>query len=263
MRVAALASTLVVLLLGTTEARADPGPHPMFTEQQQSIAELDQLTGADFEIGYINRIVPHHQGAIESAQMVVDTAPHQEVRDQAAIIIQMQQEEIALLTGYLRDTYGQELDPDERFMMSPEMMQQFESADPAMAESMFLGMMREHHQSANQLGNLVLERDVAPALRDQASKMVEDQTSEQQLFATFLQSWYGIQAPQPTGDMQAGMELAMAGQSTMPGMPNTGDGGTQQPNATATSWGAIAAVAGALLLLGAGAYWLLRRSPAR
>lgn len=253
---------LTALVVGATNARADPGPHPMFTQQQQSIAELDQLTGEEFEIGYINRIVAHHQGAVESAQAIVDTAPHQEVRDEAAKIIETQQEEIDLLTGYLRDTYGMELDLDERFVMPSGMVQQLESAEPEMAESMFLGMMREHHQSANQLGNLVLERDVAPVLRDQATTMIEDQTAQQQLFGTYLQSWYGIQPPQPTGDMQAGMELAMGGQSTMPGMPNTGGGGAQQQAGTDTPWGLIVTAGIIILLLGAGAYWYPRRAAA-
>lgn len=103
-----------------------------------AMADLEALEGEDFEVAYVNQIIPHHQGALEMAQAVVDRAPNPEVREAAARIIEDQEREIGELTAFLRDTYGQEPNPDERMAMDPSMNDQMETADPAMAEQMFL-----------------------------------------------------------------------------------------------------------------------------
>ncbi len=188
-------------------------------EMMESIEELRQLSGAEFEIAYVNRIIPHHEGAVMMAEVVVDKAPHVEVRDAAAQIIKDQQREIEELTSFLRDTHGQEVNPDERQMMSHDMMEMHENANPEMAEKMFLLMMREHHQTAVEMGEIVLEKATSEQLREQAEKMIESQRAEQEQFGEWLQTWYGIEAPEPTGDMEAAMAMMMGG------MPHTGAGG--------------------------------------
>lgn len=191
-----------------------------FEEMMESIEELKELDGDEFEIAYINRIVPHHEGALEMAQMVVERAPHQEVRDAAGKIIEDQKAEIEMLTTYLRDTHGQELDRDERQVMSHDMMQELETSDPEMAETMFLLMMREHHETAVIMGEIVLGKDVSDEIRQQAEGMVSSQKAEQEQFAEWLKMWYGIDVPEPTGDMMKAMEFAMGTD-----MPDTGAGG--------------------------------------
>jgi uncharacterized protein (DUF305 family) len=238
---------LGLLLALPALAAADPGPHPEFVAQQQSIQELRQLGGSALEIGYINRIVPHHQGAIDMAQVIAQKATHPELRDEAQEMIKEQQDEIAMLTTYLQRTHGQQVQPDRRFMMMPDMMQMLRDADPMMAEKMFLLMMREHHQSANELGAIILGKPASQTLKDQAQMMVTSQTAQQGRFANYLKTWYNITAPTPTGDMMAAMELAMETGGGMPGLPNTGGGGlasdrTAPANATHMAAGALLAL---------------------
>lgn len=242
-----LAAFLAIGLLaaGATSVGADPGPHPDFVQQQQSAQELRQLGGKDLEIGYINRIIPHHQGAIEMAQIIQAQTTRPELRADAAQIIKDQQQEIADLTAYLKQAYNQAVTPDRRFVMGDDMMQMLRDADPMMAEQMFLLMMREHHQSAIDLGTIVLAKPVATPIKDQATKMIASQRQEQAKFAGYLKTWYGIDAPTPTGDMRAAMELVM-GMGTMPGLPNTGAGGARTSPAPAVP--ALAALLALALL---------------
>jgi LPXTG-motif cell wall-anchored protein len=191
---------------------------------------------------YINMIIPHHEGAIEMARMVVNDAPHQAVRTAAAKIIKDQQQEINELTSWLKAWYGQRVRPDQRMMMDASMMQHMQQADAAMREKMFLAVMREHHQSAVDIGQLVLQKATHRQLKGQAQTMVDSQRREQQQFGTWLQQWYGITAPKPTGDMQDGMDAVMGMV-----MPETG---AEEP-----LWAVLAA--GALALFGGG--FLLRR----
>jgi uncharacterized protein (DUF305 family) len=202
---AAIAATFILSLA----ALAAP-PHEEFDAQQASLEELAGLEGEEFEVGYINRLVPHHEGALMMAEVIAEKAVHDELRAEAETIIEAQTAEIDLLTTYLSDTYDQEVEPDPAFVMSPDMMAELESATPEMAEKMFLLMMREHHQSAIVIGEMALETGVADVLTEQANEMIASQREEQARFGTYLRDWYGIAAPEPTGDSQAAMELAMA-----------------------------------------------------
>ena len=110
------------------------GSGGMMQMMDGALSDLETLEGEEFEVAYVNQIIPHHEGALEMAQAVVDRAPNGEVRDAAARIIEDQQREIEELTTFLQDKYGREVKPDDRMAMDPSMMKQMESADPAMAE---------------------------------------------------------------------------------------------------------------------------------
>jgi LPXTG-motif cell wall-anchored protein len=111
-----------------------------------------------------------------------------------------------------------------------------------MREKMVLAMMREHHQSAIDMGELALQKATSQELKDQAQQMIDAQRAEQEQFGTWLQQWYGMTPPAPTGDMQDGMDAVMDML-----MPATG----------ATDWRIWTAVAGAVALLSSG--YVLRR----
>lgn len=222
------------------------GSGGMMRMMDGALADLENLQGKEFEVAYVNQIIPHHQGALQMAQVVVDRAPNQEVRDAAAKIIEDQNREIEELTTFLREKYGQEVRPDERMAMPASMVEQIEGADPAMAEKMFLLGMREHHETAIKMGEIALEKARSEEILSQAENMVSSQRAEQEQFAGYLSDFYGIEAPEPTGDMEAAMRLAME-----PGMQMPDTGGPSLP--------AVAVLVAVLLAaLAAGAYALRR-----
>ncbi len=193
----------------------------MMQMMDEAMTDLEDLEGEEFEVEYVNQIIPHHQGALEMAQAVVDRAPNQEVRDAAARVIEDQNREIEELTTFLRDTYDQEVQPDERMAMMPSMIEEMNSADPATAEKMFLLGMREHHQSAIEMGEMALEKAQSDTILTQAENMVSSQQAEQEEFAGYLQTFYDIEAPEPTGDMEQSMSLAMSSGSSS-SLPKSG-----------------------------------------
>lgn len=205
-------ATLVMVLGAVWPAAAHHGSD--FQKMKQMMAELEQKSGQDFEVAYINAIIPHHQDAIAMAKMVKDDAPHQETRDVATKIITDQEKEIGDLSTWLKQWYGLDVSPDPRMKMDPAMMDMMMKADPEMKEKHFLAMMREHHQSAIDIGNLVVNKATHQELKDQAQMMITMQKDEQDRMGAWLQSWYGITPPAPTGDMLHGMEAVMP-----PGMP--------------------------------------------
>ena len=246
---------------------------PDFQKMKAAMDELAQKSGRDFEIAYINSIIPHHQDAIAMAKAVQSDAPHKEVRDAATTIINAQQKEIEDLTKWMSDWYGQQPNPDPRMKMSQSMMDVLMQAEPAMREKLFLAMMREHHETAIQIGQLVLQKATHNELKDQANEMIKSQQEEQAMFGGWLQGVFTITPPTPTGDMQDGMDAVMnmgapamapttapAGgaaaapnTSTAPrALPNTGDDGNEY------GWAVLALITGVLLASG----YILRRKAA-
>jgi len=240
---------LAMLVLGSHTARAEvlTNHSPDFQKMKAAMDELAQKTGQDFEIGYINSIIPHHQSAIMMAQAVQNNAPHKEVRDAAAKIVNDQQKEIDELTKWLKDWYGQDVHPDPRMQMSPEMMTMLMQADPTMREKLFLAMMREHHQSALDMGPVVLHKATHQELKDQAQQMITSQKQEQDMFGGWLQGLYTLTPPTPTGDMQDGMDAVMP--MAMPAQSPTAPA-TNMPQTLPRTGGAIPDPTWTLLIIG-------------
>lgn len=240
-----LVVVLVAVLLvvpGAASAWPLPTHSAEFTQMQAALDELAQKRGQEFDIMYINMIIAHHADAVAMAEMVDDDVPHRALRDALAALIDDQEAEIRSLASVLKELYGQEVTPDPRMMMSERMMDQLQAADAVMREKLVLAMMREHHQSAIDMGELVLQKATSHALKDQAQQMIDAQRAEQAQFGTWLQQWYGMTPPAPTGDMQDGMDAVMDML-----LPATG----------ATDWHIWTTVAGAVALLSSG--YVLRR----
>jgi uncharacterized protein (DUF305 family) len=70
--------------------------------------------------------------------------------------------------------------------MSQSMMDMLMQADPAMREKLFVAMMRKHHQSAIEIGPLVLQKATHNDLKDQAKEMIRSQQKEQAIFGGWL-----------------------------------------------------------------------------
>lgn len=199
----------VMMFPGSTGAAPSSANGPDFAKMMMAMDELKQKSGAEFDIAYINSIIPHHQDAIMMADMVNDDAPHQEVRDAANKIIEDQKKEIEDLTKVMNEAYQQQVSPDPRMKMSMSMMDMMQQADATMREKHFLAMMREHHQMALMMGDLVLQKSSNADIRKQAETMLATQKQEQDTFGGYLIGWYNITPPTPTGDMQHGMDVVM------------------------------------------------------
>lgn len=64
---------------------------------------LEGKTGDDFDKAFIEGMIPHHQGAIDMANMALISAKHGEIREMATEIITAQQREIDMMNQWLKD----------------------------------------------------------------------------------------------------------------------------------------------------------------
>jgi uncharacterized protein (DUF305 family) len=63
------------------------------------------LVEADFDKAFIDAMIPHHQSAIDAAEMALDNAEHPEIQELAQAIIDAQQREIDEMTAWREEWY--------------------------------------------------------------------------------------------------------------------------------------------------------------
>lgn len=115
----------------------------------------------DADVTFAQQMIPHHQQAIEMAELAETRAESQEVKALAADIEAAQDPEIETMTGWL-ESWGEDVSGDSMSgmdhgdmstedmpgMMSEDDMAELESASGAEFDQMFLTMMIEHHEGA-------------------------------------------------------------------------------------------------------------------
>jgi uncharacterized protein (DUF305 family) len=82
---------------------------PMSQEMRDSLRMMGDLGAADkeFDLRFINAMIPHHQGALDMAAQVQEKGNHPELKEMAQTIITSQQQEIAQLEQWKKQWYGQ------------------------------------------------------------------------------------------------------------------------------------------------------------
>ncbi len=73
---------------------------PMSMSMHDMSSMLDGKTGDDFDRAFLQGMIPHHQGAIDMAEMAMKHAKHPEIRAMATAIIEAQQKEIDAMNAW-------------------------------------------------------------------------------------------------------------------------------------------------------------------
>jgi uncharacterized protein (DUF305 family) len=252
-----LTLTLLILLaalLATPAAPASaappmvPGMDKMQQQMDQDTAKLQGLGGKDFEIAFLELMIPHHESAVMMAQLVPTRATHPEIKALAQNIITSQQQEIGQMRGWLTSWYGIANPPAMPMAGMDQMMAALQQLTGAEFEQAFLMMMPMHHMGASMMAALAPGRATHPELLRLAQNIVTAQGQEIAQMRGWALAWYGFD-PMPMDH----------GGMTMPGLPNTGGGGMARQAAGFSP--ALQALVAALAALPVGL--LLRRRSAR
>jgi len=142
---------------------------------------------------FIDAMVPHHQGAIEMAEVALQNAEHPELRQLAENVISTQQAEIEELRSIKEQEFGTSEVP---MQMSPDEMEMMGMEDPAELanqrpfDEAFINAMIPHHESAIEMAQVALAESGNSAVRDLAGRIVDDQTREIEQMRGWLEEWY-------------------------------------------------------------------------
>lgn len=145
------------------------------------------------DAAFVDAMIPHHEGAVEMAEVALQNAEHEEIRTLAQDIVDSQRAEIELL-GQMRE----ELGGATTTSVSQEEMEGMMgmSEDPqALAEERpfdraFMDAMTPHHESAIAMANVALEESEDPEIRRIAEDIVSAQEREIQQMRQWREEWY-------------------------------------------------------------------------
>ena len=141
---------------------------------------------------FVQGMIPHHEQAVQMADMVVAGMVTTELAALADQVRAAQQPEIDLMMSWLAE-WGLERDPhaghmmgSEHGMMSDDDMAALDAAEGAEFERMWLDMMIKHHEGAVAMAYDVLAAGVDPRVAALAEAVVEAQTAEIALMRQML-----------------------------------------------------------------------------
>ncbi len=143
---------------------------------------------------FIDAMVPHHQGAVEMAEVALENAEHEEIRRLAENIVSTQEAEIEELKDIKQDEFGTSrvpMDVGAGEMKGMGMTTDPQSlADEEPFDKAFIGAMIPHHRSAIQMAEVAQERSGNPRIKELAGGIVEAQEREISQMRTWRNEWY-------------------------------------------------------------------------
>lgn len=150
-------------------------------------SQLAGLEGFALESGFMSMMIAHHQSANEMAQWILERTDDAQITEAAQKIIDEQTAEIAQMTGWLQEWYGQEPDAEMMGMMQEMMGGMMQTmTDAENPEEAFLAGMSEHHDGAIDMAQLALFQSTHPELRTLAQNIIVAQAQEITQFQTWL-----------------------------------------------------------------------------
>lgn len=182
----ATAGALAVLLAACGGAAADTTPQG---GSSSATAQGVASAGSAADISFAQLMIPHHQQAVEMADMALEQASTPEVRELAVQIKAAQDPEIQMMSDWL-ESWGapMKMDGDHDShdmggmtmsgMMTDEEMQALAAASGADFDQMWLQMMIAHHEGAVSMADEVLVASDNPAVIALADDVIAGQAAE-------------------------------------------------------------------------------------
>lgn len=175
-----ITAVLTLSACGTDEAgSAAPGGMGSMSSSASENADAGQKDDVEFA----QMMIPHHQQAVEMADMALEGASSPEVTALAQQIKAAQDPEIATMTGWLKE-WKAPMSADgghgghDGGMMSDGDMKELSAANGAAFDEMWLTMMIQHHEGAVDMAQDVLKTTSNPEVKEMAEAIVDGQNKE-------------------------------------------------------------------------------------
>jgi uncharacterized protein (DUF305 family)/uncharacterized cupredoxin-like copper-binding protein len=177
------------------------------------------MMNVEFDLAFIDMMVPHHEGAVAMAKVALERGEHEEIRALAQDIVDAQDAEIAQLLAWRAGWYpdsptvtmadmmqmqnmGQMMPGMSDLMGSMGMMQMDPSMDVASLCSVtdsfdraFIDMMIPHHESAIMMAQAALQHAQHQELKSLANEIIDAQQREIDQMTSWRAAWYGGATP--------------------------------------------------------------------
>jgi uncharacterized protein (DUF305 family) len=159
---------------------------------------------ANYDLRFIDSMIPHHQGALVMAQEVLQKSKRPELIKLAQGIISDQNKEIAQMQLWRKQWYpkasatpimwhaqmNHEMTMTAEHKQSMMMSMSLGKAD-ARFDLRFLNAMIPHHQGAVTMGQDLLKKSQRPQMQKLSQSIIQSQQAEIELMNQWRQKWYG------------------------------------------------------------------------
>lgn len=169
-----------------TSAAGMPGMGGMGTPGMTGMAEYDQ--------GFIDMMVTHHQAAIDMAKVAQRKGEHAEIKTLANAIVSAQDGEITKMKAWRKAWYGSDQIPASTTGGMAGMggmnvdLAQLENAQPF--DKAFIDAMTPHHQSAIAMAQDAQTKAVHQEIKDLAGQIIAAQQQELDQMKAWRAQWY-------------------------------------------------------------------------
>ena len=150
---------------------------------------------------FIEQMIPHHEGAVAMAKLALVKSKRPEIKTLATAIITDQNKEIADMTTWYKDWFGNDVSKVGGGMMGGGMMSQggmhmggqedmvsLESATDF--DKAFIEAMIPHHQLALMMVNMLESGSSRPEMLQLAKNITASQSKEIQQMQAWYTQWY-------------------------------------------------------------------------
>ena len=170
------------------------------------------------EEAFLKGMVPHHESAVEMAEIARERGQRREVKELAGAIIEAQNAEIAQMERIYKRLTDEEITPDpaahEELGLSQEQAGMHEGGAVMLEEARkdfdkaFIDEMVPHHQGAIRQASIILEESQDEEMISLARSIVDAQSREIRQMNSWRKRWYG--SASPAGGVPSGEELPPA-----------------------------------------------------
>lgn len=167
---------------------APGGPVGMGPMSIGMMREVHAMADVETEFDYMVRMIPHHQEAVESAQVLRERTGRSQMRSFAEEIIETQTREIQQMESWLGEWYPER---NRDFEYQP-MMREYSGLSGDQLDLAFLQDMIPHHMAAVMMSEQLLSRVQAehPELAELATSIRTTQTLEIRQMGIWLEQWF-------------------------------------------------------------------------
>ncbi|MEH1987882.1 DUF305 domain-containing protein [Nostoc sp.] len=158
---------------------------------------------ANFDLRFIDAMIPHHQGAVEMANVAQVKSKRPEIKKLADNIIKSQNQEITQMKQWRQAWYPKAGDKPMAYntqmghmmemssdQMKTMMMSQDLGAADAEFDLRFINAMIPHHEGAVTMGQDALSKSKRPEIQKLAQEIVKAQEIEIKEMQQWRKAWY-------------------------------------------------------------------------
>ncbi len=175
---------------GNGMTRVDHGSMDMDNKASKMLMKNSKYSDERF----IDSMVPHHQGAVEMAEVGLKNADHREIKDLSRNIISSQKAEIEDMKSIKKAEFGSssvpmKMSPKQMDMMGM-MMDPSKLANEHPFDKAFIDNMIPHHQSAIEMAQVAQNKSQNPRIKELADNIVSAQEKEISQMKDWRKEWY-------------------------------------------------------------------------